>query len=141
MDQNKNLLFYLVKKSKRSPTSDISHIWKAYLTLGILKQDKCQKTMSSAYYCVQLFTVFTVTLIYTCSAFSYQHAAVVSCFTLSALYWLLFSFIFFFREKFRSDYKSLKSRLKTLPDKITHDVMVSATLFSFPIQLYSRPLL
>ncbi|XP_052061167.1 unconventional prefoldin RPB5 interactor 1-like [Mytilus californianus] len=27
-------------------------------------------------------------------------------------------------EKFRTDYKALKSRLKTLPDKVTHDVMV-----------------
>ncbi|VDI71729.1 unconventional prefoldin RPB5 interactor 1 [Mytilus galloprovincialis] len=27
-------------------------------------------------------------------------------------------------EKFRTDYKALKTRLKTLPDKVTHDVMV-----------------
>ncbi|CAG2222649.1 URI1 [Mytilus edulis] len=31
-------------------------------------------------------------------------------------YWL--------KEKFRTDYKALKTRLKTLPDKVTHDVMV-----------------
>lgn len=35
------------------------------------------------------------------------------------------AFVIFFRETFRSDYKALKERLTTLPDKTTHDVMVT----------------
>jgi hypothetical protein len=32
---------------------------------------------------------------------------------------------FDFRETFKSDYNALKKTLTTLPDKITHDIMVS----------------
>lgn len=35
------------------------------------------------------------------------------------------AFVIFFRETFRSDYEALKERLTTLPDKTTHDVMVT----------------
>lgn len=31
----------------------------------------------------------------------------------------------FFRETFRSDYEALRERMTTLPDKTTHDVMVT----------------
>ena len=37
------LLFYFEKGSKRSQNSEILHIWKSYLTLEIVKQDKCPK--------------------------------------------------------------------------------------------------
>lgn len=33
--------------------------------------------------------------------------------------------VIYFRETFRSDYEALKERLTTLPDKTTHDVMVT----------------
>jgi hypothetical protein len=37
------LLFYFEKGSKRGIHSEISHTWKAYLTLEIVRQDKCPK--------------------------------------------------------------------------------------------------
>lgn len=33
--------------------------------------------------------------------------------------------VIFFRETFRSDYEALRERMTTLPDKTTHDVMVT----------------
>jgi hypothetical protein len=33
----------VIKGSKRDPNSENSHIWRAYLTLEIVKQDKCPK--------------------------------------------------------------------------------------------------
>ena len=84
------LLFYFEKESKSGPNAEILHNWKAYLTLEIVKQDKCSKYnwLFPAYYCVQQFTMSTkilclhLLLIYTCSTFPCQHAAVVSCFAL-----------------------------------------------------------
>ena len=49
----KKLLFYFKKGCKMGQNSKISQIWKAYLTLEIVKQDNVQKTMDPAYYCVQ----------------------------------------------------------------------------------------
>jgi hypothetical protein len=37
------LLFYFEKESKSGPNAEILHLWKAYLTLEIVKQDKCSK--------------------------------------------------------------------------------------------------
>jgi hypothetical protein len=54
MNQKNVLLFYF----KRGPNSKISHIWKAYLTLEIVKQNKYPKDNGSsillcqAKYCV-----------------------------------------------------------------------------------------
>ena len=84
------MLFYFEKESKSGPNSEILHNWKAYLTLEIVKQDKCPNYswLFPAYYCVQQFTVSNkilclhLLLIYTFSTFPCQHAAVVSCFPL-----------------------------------------------------------
>ena len=89
------------------------HVWKAYLTLEIVKQDKCpiyirsSKLLFPTYYCVQHITVSNTLLcqliplsskilcphlflIYTCSTFPCQHAVVVSCFTLcSTLFYVI----------------------------------------------------
>jgi hypothetical protein len=46
MSTRKILLFFYEKWSKSGPNSDISHIWKAYLTLEIVKQDKYPKYSS-----------------------------------------------------------------------------------------------
>jgi hypothetical protein len=70
--------------SKMVPNSDILYIWKTYLTLEIVKQDKCP-----ANYCLQNIMVASkilfphLHLIDTCSTFPCQHALVVSSFALS----------------------------------------------------------
>ena len=33
-------------------------------------------------------------------------------------------FVFAFRAQFRADYEALQARMYSLPDKLTHDVMV-----------------
>ena len=45
-DHKNVLLFYFV----RGPNSEISHIWKAYLTLEIVKEDKCPNTVGPTHY-------------------------------------------------------------------------------------------
>ena len=77
------------------------HVWKAYLILDIVKQDKCLKYNGSSiilcptHYNIQQFTVSSkiqcphLLLIYICSTFPCWHAAVVSCFTLHRLYFAL----------------------------------------------------
>ena len=37
----------------------------------------------------------------------------------------LYNLVSYFRQTFKSDYEALKDRLRTLPDKLSHDVMVS----------------
>jgi len=40
--------------------------------------------------------------------------------------YIILSVNFCFREKYKNDYDNLKKQLKTLPEKVTHDVMVRA---------------
>ena len=61
----------------------MSHIWKAYLTVEIVRQEKCPKytgfsnLLCQAKYCVPVTC--------TCSTFPCLHAAVVSCFALNSI--------------------------------------------------------
>ena len=49
---------------------------------------------------------------------------IISC-GMDQLY-IILSVNFCFREKYKNDYDNLKKQLKTLPEKVTHDVMVRA---------------
>ena len=66
MDHKNILLFYFEKGSRKGPNSEILHIWKAYLTLEIVKQDKCPKYLRSSillcrtHYCVKQNPVSTL---------------------------------------------------------------------------------
>ena len=107
--QNDHLLYWLLMDHKKSfailflKRSKISHIWKAYLTLELVKQDKCLEKNGfiiflcpTCYYVLQ-FTVWSkvqcpqLLLICTCSTFPCFHAVVASWFTLRSH---LFLFIF-----------------------------------------------
>ena len=57
------------------------HIWKAYLTLQIVKQDKYPKHHGS-YKLLSSKMLYPTHLIYTCLIFPCQHFAVVSCLAL-----------------------------------------------------------
>ena len=83
------LLFYLEKRSKTDPNSEISHIWNSYfLTLEIIKQDKCPKYSWSSKLWFQHISVFSYLpcqakycihtwFLYT--TFSCQHTVTISC--------------------------------------------------------------
>jgi len=72
----KSNLFFLFRKlqkiSKSDPNFKILNIWKAYLTLEIVKQDKCPKynrssiLLCATHYCVLLFTMSSKVLCHTC---------------------------------------------------------------------------
>ena len=81
------------------PNSNILHIWKVYLTLEIIKQDRCanysepskflfltyygvQHIIVSINYCVKQNTVSTLAFNRTCSTFLCRHVVVISCFAL-----------------------------------------------------------
>ena len=79
---------YYIFISKRGLNSEILHIWKAYFTLEIVKQDKCPKYNGSSifacstHYCVRSIQCPHFHLICTCSTFPCWYSAVVSCFSL-----------------------------------------------------------
>lgn len=84
-------ILFKKKDSKRGPNFKISHIWKEYLGLEIVKHNKFpkySKLLSPAYHYVQLFTVSSeilcplLLLIYICST------AVVSCFALRSPFFI-----------------------------------------------------
>ena len=76
IDQKIYFCYFILKMV---PNSDILYIWKAYLTLEIVKQDKCPKySGSSILLCPHLLLIYW----YTCSNFPCQHAVVLSCFAL-----------------------------------------------------------
>jgi hypothetical protein len=63
MNHQNILLFDFEKRSKRDSNSEILHIWKAYLTLKIVKEETYPKysgssiLLCSVQYCDQQFTV------------------------------------------------------------------------------------
>ena len=67
MDQKKILLFYFEEGSKRDPHSKLLHIWKAYLTPKIVKQDNGSSILlCPTLYSVQQFTVSSKIHVHIC---------------------------------------------------------------------------
>jgi hypothetical protein len=77
--------------SNRGQNSEILHIWKVYLTLGIVKQDKCPKYNGSSHYSFQHITVSNILLCPTYYCVQQFTVKQNTMFT-HALYILLFNF-------------------------------------------------
>jgi len=87
------LLFYFEKGSKRSQNSEILHIWKSYLTLEIVKQDKCPKyscQLIKHILCQTKILCPQLLLICICLVIPCRHVAVESCLVLHSPIFSLF---------------------------------------------------
>ena len=109
--------------SNRGQNSEILHIWKVYLMLGIVKQDKCPKCNGSSNYGFQHITVSNILLcpaIYCQAKYDVHNFPLTTCCDRIKLYFLKDFLLFIWNWEFLiRNHKVTETLLKVPVNTIT----------------------